>query len=235
MEECSFNNHACIVLGDENPSVLLIQPVDQSDLEVLEEEYSLIKKELSIPFLLVAYKIEDWNHDLTPWKAPAVFGKQDFGSGAQETLDAIIEIVTSEIEGKYRINDIPKIIGGYSLAGLFALWVSYQTDVFEGVVAASPSVWYPQWLDYAKQHQFYAKHIYLSLGDKEEKTKNPTMATVGDCIRTLYSHLEKETNCILEWNEGNHFKDSEKRCAKGFVWCMRQIAEGGIHNDTRKQ
>lgn len=29
------------------------------------------------------------------------------------------------------------IIGGYSLAGLFALWAAYQTDVFCAVAAAS--------------------------------------------------------------------------------------------------
>ena len=31
-------------------------------------------------------------------------------------------------------------IGGYSLAGLFALWAAYRTDAFSGTAAASPSV-----------------------------------------------------------------------------------------------
>ena len=31
---------------------------------------------------------------------------------------------------------------------------------------------------------------------------------------------EKERNCILEWNEGNHFKDPDIRTAKGFAWLL---------------
>lgn len=41
-------------------------------------------------------------------------------------------------------------LGGYSLAGLFSLWAAYQTNLFAGIAAASPSVWFPGFLDYAK-------------------------------------------------------------------------------------
>ncbi len=68
------------------------------------------------------------------------------------------------------------VLGGYSLAGFFALWSSYQTELFDGIAAVSPSVWYPQWMEYAKDNKPLATSVYLSLGDKEEKTKNPTMA-----------------------------------------------------------
>ena len=110
-------------------------------------------------------------------------------------------------------------IGGYSLAGLFALWAAYQTDVFAGAVAASPSVWFPEFIDYMKANEIKVKNVYLSLGDKEEKAKNPTMATVGDCIREAYAWLnEQGVNVTLEWNQGNHFKDADVRTAKGFTW-----------------
>ena len=66
-----------------------------------------------------------------------------------------------------------------------------------------------------------AKSIYLSLGDKEEKAKNPVMALVGNAIRKQHELLmEQEVNTILEWNIGNHFVDSEKRMAKGFAWLL---------------
>ena len=107
----------------------------------------------------------------------------------------------------------------YSLAGLFALWAAYQTDVFAGVVAASPSIWFPGFVDYMKANDIKVKNVYLSLGDKEEKAKNPTMATVGDCIREAYAWLnEQGVNVTLEWNQGNHFKDADVRTAKGFTW-----------------
>ena len=109
------------------------------------------------------------------------------------------------------------------MAGLFALWASYQTEKFEGIVAASPSVWFPKWIEYATDNKPFAKSIYLSLGDKEEKTKNPVMAQVGNAIRKLNELLAEQIgNTILEWNPGNHFIDSEKRTAKGFAWVMNK-------------
>ena len=69
----------------------------------------------------------------------------------------------------------------------------------------------------------FAKSIYLSLGDKAEKTKNPVMAQVGNAIRKLNELLtEQIDNTVLEWNPGNHFIDSEKRTAKGFAWVMNE-------------
>nr|MCR5237772.1 esterase [Lachnospiraceae bacterium] len=63
---------------------------------------------------------------------------------------------------------------------------------------------------------------YLSLGDKEEKTKNPVMASVGNKIREACAILdEHNVSCILEWNPGNHFKDADIRTAKGFLWALQ--------------
>ena len=63
-----------------------------------------------------------------------------------------------------------------------------------------------------------AKAVYLSLGDREERAKNPVMATVGDCIRTQYDRLRERSACTLQWNPGNHFRDAEQRTAAGFLW-----------------
>ncbi|MBR4992852.1 MAG: esterase, partial [Lachnospiraceae bacterium] len=112
-------------------------------------------------------------------------------------------------------------IGGYSLAGLFALWVAYQTDVFSGVAAASPSMWFPDFIDYMKNHEIHVDKVYLSLGNKEEKTKNTTVSTVGNRIKEAQDFLTKSgIESILEWNEGNHFRDMDIRTAKAFAWVM---------------
>jgi predicted alpha/beta superfamily hydrolase len=114
-------------------------------------------------------------------------------------------------------------LGGYSLAGLFALWAGYQTDSFRGIAAASPSVWFPGFTEYMKENELRADAVYLSLGDREEKTRNPVMARVGDAIRETYDHLRKTgTDCVLEWNKGNHFKDADLRTAKAFAWLMNR-------------
>ena len=132
-----------------------------------------------------------------------------------------MKFITSQLLPIVQEGTAHVILGGYSLAGLFALWASYQTDKFEGIVAASPSVWFPKWIEYAKDNKPLSKSIYLSLGDKEEKTKNPVMAQVGNAIRRQNELLKgQNVNTILEWNPGNHFIDSEKRTAKGFAWVM---------------
>ncbi len=119
-------------------------------------------------------------------------------------------------------------IGGYSLAGLFALWSVYQTDLFSGAAAASPSVWFPGFTDYMKRNPVRTKAVYLSLGDKEEKTRNQVMSQVGNAIRTAYDRLkENGCDCVLEWNKGNHFKDSDLRTAKAFAWLLNRERSGG--------
>ena len=207
----------CFLYQDEAATHLLIQPIDEHDLELLDQEIEAIKKMSDKPFSLVAFMIKDWNQELTPWAAPAVFGKVPFGSGAEKTL----EFITSRLLPEVQENIPHLILGGYSLAGLFALWAGYQTDKFDGIVAASPSVWFPKWIEYATDNKPLAKSIYLSLGDKEEKAKNPVMAQVGNAIRRQNELLTGQMdNTILEWNPGNHFVDSEKRTAKGFAWVM---------------
>ena len=109
------------------------------------------------------------------------------------------------------------------MAGLFALWASTQTNLFYGVAAASPSVWFPGWMEFEQQRPIQTQHIYLSLGDKEERTKNTVMAAVGDNIRALHSRLaERGADCTLEWNGGGHFKDADLRTAKAFRWVMAE-------------
>ncbi|MCR4965586.1 MAG: esterase [Bacteroidales bacterium] len=207
-----------IYLTEEGADTLLVQPVDDHDLEGMDTELDAIQKSVTMPFQLVAVKVNDWQTELTPWKAPAVFGKVPFGDQAPEMLRFITDNLLPEMTFKQ------VVLGGYSLAGLFALWSSYNTDVFQGIAAASPSVWYPDWISYVGTHTPHANSIYLSLGDKEEKAKNPVMARVGECIRRQYELLtQQNVKTIFEWNEGNHFRDADLRMAKGFAWVMNSI------------
>ena len=200
--------------GNPDADTVLIQLTGDHELSVLKNEVEEIRKRTSTDFRLIAAKVDDWNYELSPWKAPAVFGNEDFGDGAVRTLEQILTLCTDKSRTYY--------IGGYSLAGLFSLWAAYQTDVFSGIAAASPSVWFPGFLQYMKEYDMRAKSVYLSLGNREERTRNPLMATVGDCIREGYNLLKmQKIRTILEWNPGNHFKDAGIRTAKGFAWLIR--------------
>ena len=219
-KEYTLSDRTCFLYQDEAAKYLLIQPIDEHDLEVLDQEVEAIKELSDKPFSLVAFMIKEWNQELTPWTAPPVFGKVPFGSGAEKTL----EFITSQLLPEVQENIPHLILGGYSLAGLFSLWAVYQTDKFKSIAAASPSVWYPHWIDYASENKPFPKSFYLSLGDKEEKAKNPIMAQVGNAIRKQHELLTKqEINTILEWNVGNHFVDSDKRMAKGFAWAINNL------------
>ena len=210
--------------GDSGSDTLLIQMVDDHDLEVIEKEAALIR-ELSggQNFSLKAVKVKSWSHDLSPWPAPAVFGNEEFGDGAAQTLLFLQDEVLSNLP-KNSASAISRVyIGGYSLAGLFALCAGYQTDCFDGIAAASPSIWFPGFLEYMRNNRIRTEAVYLSLGDREEKTKNPLMSQVGNAIRDAETILKKEgKECILEWNKGNHFKQPDLRTAKAFAWLMNR-------------
>ena len=223
LSEKTIGSKKCFIHENGSSDIFLIQAVDAHDLELLSREAELIR-ELSGNkcFTLAAFLIEDWNAELSPWEAPAVFGSEPFGSGAAKTLSFITDCLLPEITS--HSNKPQRLyLGGYSLSGLFALWSAYQTDIFSGVAAVSPSVWFPGWKDYIGSHSISASQVYLSLGKKEEKTRNIKMATVGDNIRFQHDLLCKSgsvESCILEWNEGNHFADSELRTSKGFTWLL---------------
>ena len=217
MTEKTIASKKCTIFPDENATVCLVQPVDERESALLEKQVGEIKRLTDKPFVMAAFLIEDWNSELSPWEAPAVFGKENFGSGATETLSYITEILTPYIKAKYSgITDF--FLGGYSLAGLFSLWAGYQTDLFKGVAGVSPSVWFPGWDSFIQSNQMEAPKTYLSLGDREDRTKNKVMATVGDRIKMQCAALDND--CILEWNSGNHFADPDKRTAKGFAWLI---------------
>ena len=207
-----------IEYGNKDADIVLVQPVDDHDLEFIESEIRLIG-ELSGKgpdgFRMIAVQIEDWNRDLSPWEAPPVFGKESFGSGAADTLEGILELC-ADPEKKY-------YIGGYSLAALFALWADYQTNAFDGIASASPSVWFPQFTDFMQENEIHTEAVYLSLGDREERTRNPVMSKVGAAIREANNLLATSgVDCELEWNKGNHFKDPDLRTAKAFAWLMNR-------------
>ena len=225
-KQVQIGDRPCRIYGADCAEYLLLQMTDEHELQRMDNEVAGIAQGAAHPFLFATVPVKNWNDELSPWEAPAVWGKESFGCNATDTLRFLMEQVIPTLKQRFALPENVKIIlGGYSLAGLFALWASTQTDLFYGVAAASPSVWFPGWMEFEQQHLIQAQHIYLSLGDKEERTKNAVMAAVGDNIRTLHSRLaERGADCTLEWNSGGHFKDADLRTAKAFRWVMEEHA-----------
>lgn len=207
-----------IEYGDSHAEAVLIQLSEEREEAFIKKETDIIFENSPMPCRLVAVETENWNSDLSPWKAPAAFGSEGFGEGAGHTLEEVKKICGEE--------GCTYIIGGYSLAGLFALWAAYQTDLFAGVAAASPSVWFPDFTDYMENNKIQTDMVYLSLGDREDRTKNPILSVVKDRIEQARGILEKSgTSCVLEYNPGNHFKDPDIRMAKAFLSVLEKLNE----------
>lgn len=217
-------------MGESHRLPIFYWGVGGENRESVETVVVHLKKRLpDARFILAAYESENWNDDFSPWAAPAVFGKEGFGGKANDTLKWLTEYCIPYIEV-----DMPKIARfsvGYSLAGLFGLWVYCECDHFAGAVSCSGSLWYEGWLEYVQRAAKAPgrdghSYIYLSLGDKEEKTKNRLMSTVGDNTRKVYAvFCENQENVegVLEWNQGGHFSEPDVRIAKGIDWILRHF------------
>ena len=207
----------CVLFTAEGGEVLLVQLVSPMQLAELDAEVAQIAA-AEVPFTLVAVPIADWELELMPWSEPAVSKRPEVGVGAGATLRYLVDTLLPALP------QAPVILGGYSLGGLFALWAACQCDSFDAVAAGSPSLWAGDWPQYAASHPMTAKLVYLSLGDREERSRNKTMARVGDRIRDEYDRLQRqlgEENVTLVWEQGGHFVDPAGRMARAFVWTLK--------------
>ena len=79
----------------------------------------------------------------------------------------------------------------------------------------------PKFVDFVHNNKILTNRVYLSLGDKEAKTRNQILAQVENDIYDVYRSLrDHRLSSILVWNEGTHFKEPALRMAKGFAWLM---------------
>lgn len=175
-------------------------------------------------FTLVAISKLKWNHDMAPWDIPPVF-KDD--TPCTQGADEYLRLLINEIEPKAE-----KLIGGpvswrglagYSLAGLFALYSMYQTDHFSRVASMSGSLWFPGFKEYVFSHEMKRRpeHLYLSLGNRECKTRNPYLKMVQEQTEAIYSYYtELRIDTEFRFNPGNHYQDAIRRTAAGIAWIL---------------
>ena len=176
-------------------------------------------------YILVTISNIDWNKEMSPWYMKRLFkSDEDYLGKADEYLMVLTCKIIPEVQGIIKNNLNLNIdylaIAGYSLAGLFALYSIYKTNIFERLISVSGSLWYPNLLDYIQNNKLVndPKFIYFSLGNTEKNTRNELMAVVEDNTKYIYNYYKNlNINTFLEFNEGNHFKDVNKRIATAIV------------------
>ena len=213
--------------GGQRPQVLLIQTLGAQERDSIDSEVAMISEATGASFVMAAFAIGDWEVELTPWHDPAVSKRQAVGEHAFETLDFITDSLIPYLHERF--GRLPIVLGGYSLGGLFSRWAASKAECFEAVAAVSPSLWIDGWCSFSDAHAVCARYVYLSLGDREEHSRNKAIAQVGDNVRWEHEHLKQvlgSDNTTLEWNTGNHFADAARRTAKGFAWCVNKIVNG---------
>lgn len=178
------------------------------------------------PFCLAAISNLDWNNELSPWGSPALY-KNDggFSGGADFYLSLLTDKIIPSVYDSMGAKPSYLALAGYSLAGLFAIYAACKTDVFSRIVSASGSLWFPDFEEYVKSHEFLKKPdcIYLSLGNTEAKAKNKVLATVQDKTESLFElYKSLEIPVIFELNKGNHFTEAALRTAKGIKWILER-------------
>ena len=193
-----------------------------------EDEDAAVHTELmkltAADFTLATINITDWNTDLSPWAIPPVYKNDEpFTGGADVYLETLTGEIIPAIIGKLGYEPAYIALAGYSLAGLFAVYTMYRTDRFTRIASASGSMWFPGLMDFVKSHEPTAlpEKLYLSLGDKEARTRNKVMATVEQNTGALFDYYKSlGVEAVFEMNPGNHFRDAAQRMVKGIVWLV---------------
>ena len=176
------------------------------------------------PFTLVAISDLDWNHDMVPWDSPPAFRNADACTGG---ADDYLRLLTEEIiaTAEKKIAGVPcwRGIAGYSLAGLFALYAIYRTDLFSRVGSMSGSLWFPGMKEYIFSHEPKRRPdcVYFSLGDKESKTRNPILRSVRQNTEEIQAfYQDKGIDTVFQLNPGNHHDHAAERTAAGIAWML---------------
>lgn len=167
---------------------------------------------------LAAISGVDWNRELSPWPAPRAFRDgEDFGGGGPAFLDTLAGQIVPAVETHFGLMPACRTIAGYSLAGLFALWSVFETDLFDQALSVSGSLWFDSFSEFMISHTQHngVKFVYLSVGDREKNARSPRLAAVEERTRQAAELLRRRgISTAFELNCGGHFNDVPGRIAR---------------------
>lgn len=184
----------------------------------------LVLEMADVNVVLVAIEGVDWNRELSPWPEKRAFkGGADFGGGADIYLPELTTIIVPEVEAEIGFTPSSRVLAGYSLAGMFALYAMYRTTIFNRIGSISGSLWYDGFLEFMTENQplQIPERLYFSLGDREKINRNHRFSVVEEHTILAEKHMHSLGSAtLLELNPGNHFDDATLRIARGLRWIL---------------
>lgn len=191
-----------------------------------DKVYQALQKDGCPDFTFVAVSGLQWDHDMAPWDIPPISKNDTPCTGG---ADEYLRLLTTEMIPKAEELAAGCIswrgLAGYSLAGLFAVYSLYRTDVFSRIASMSGSLWFPGFEEYVYSHVMEScpEHLYLSLGDKECRTRNPYLKTVQERTESIRDFcIRKGIDTEFRLNPGNHYNDPVQRTAAGIAWIINR-------------
>ncbi len=182
------------------------------------------------PALLIVVEPTDWDFDFSPWPAPSLRpGQPPFPGGADARIRLMEERVKPAVDARYPTLPGPENTGifGYSLGGLAALYALYTSRAFGMAGCLSGSLWYEGFVDFLRARQAPAgARIYLSLGRKEERSRNPYLSRIGACYQEAHELLRRqlgEERVRLVMHDGGHATEVDRRMLAGLMALLGEM------------
>jgi predicted alpha/beta superfamily hydrolase len=226
-EEGSFwaqQRHVSVFGCSADGPLLVLNMFDSSGKKVWE-----LLQQSGRPFSLIVIDHLLWNHDMAPWDSPPLFkGDSPCTGGADAYLELLVKKILPRGEQMLESRITWRALTGYSLAGLFALYSMYHTDIFQRFASMSGSLWYPGIRAYVLQERpaVRPQALYFSLGDREAEARNPVFHPVLDNTKAIAAHFREEgipTAFVL--HPGGHAFQAEKRMVSGLSWLLQEGEE----------
>lgn len=177
-------NCKLFVVGE--PQVLLIQPSARHEEknDGVRREVELIAKKSAKGFAIAFFDCVEWARALMPWPDDAVSRDEEVGLHAPDTLRFVEYCLLPCL--RQRFGNLPCILGGYSLGGLFALWAARNSEAFYAIAAASPSLWIKGWGEYAASHPILKPQLPTPPNDRG--TTQRTELDNSKSAKTIIQH-----------------------------------------------
>ena len=163
----------------------------------------------------------------TPWKAPNLRPSMpDFGGKLNEYHNQVFEHLLPKLLCKYSIDESKIAYGGYSLGGLAAVYSLYTSTVPSIIFSLCGSFWYPQFLDYCKNHEVLNKKasLYLQNGKAEGSKHNDILSNAPILSAKLHKLLSDKLDKVTSvFDEYGHHENIKGRYENLIEWLKENL------------